>query len=100
MAWNGRRRGKGFGGIVLMTVASACGSVMAVSTAAGSLSVAPVGVNRINHVVVVMQENRSYDSYIARLHYQGQPASPVEPLGGNPNPTGGPRIHPFLKTTE
>jgi phospholipase C len=34
------------------------------------------------------------------LHYQGQPASEVEPLTGNPDPTGGPTIHPFLKTAE
>jgi phospholipase C len=100
MAWN-NGRGKWSVGIVLATIASVCGAVTAVATAASSSGAAtPVGVNKINHVVVLMQENRSYDSYFARLHYQGQPASEVEPLTGNPDPTGGPTIHPFLKTAE
>ena len=101
MSRNRRHRRKPFVGIlVLATILSTFGTGIAVSTAAGVA--APTGVAKINHVVVVMQENRSYDSYFARLHYQGQSASPVESLGGNPNPTptGARTIHPFLKTTE
>ena len=45
-----------------------------------------------------MQENRSYDSYFSRLHFQGQPQSSVESAQPNPNPLGGPPIHPFLTT--
>jgi phospholipase C len=101
MAWNNGRRGKWLVGAVLTTIASISGSVIAVSTVAGSSAAAtPAPITKINHVVVVMQENRSYDSYFARLHYQGQPASEVESLAGNPDPTGGRTIHPFLKTTE
>ena len=44
----------------------------------------------INHVVVLMQENRSYDSYFSRLHFQGQPQASVESQKPNPNPFGGP----------
>src|SRR4051812_32898178 len=40
----------------------------------------------IDHVVVLMQENRSYDSYFAPLHFQGQPQSSVESQKPNPNP--------------
>src|SRR5437588_11361035 len=101
MTWISGRRGKWLAGIGGATVASVCGTVTAVSTAAGSSAVTTApDIHKINHVVVLMQVNRSYDSYFARLHYQGQPASELEPLGGNPNPTGGPTIHPFLKTYE
>jgi phospholipase C len=81
----------------MATIASSFGAI-AVSTSAGAA--APVGIAKINHIVVMMQENRSYDSYFARLHYEGQPASEVEPLTGNPDPSGGATIHPFLKTAE
>jgi phospholipase C len=59
---------------------------------------APAGITKINHVVVLMQENRSYDSYFSQLHFEGQPDSSVESQKPNPNPFGGPPIHPFLTT--
>jgi phospholipase C len=55
-------------------------------------------ISKIKHIVVLMQENRSYDSYFGPLHFQGQPQSSVEPRTGNPNPLGGPPIRPFLTT--
>jgi phospholipase C len=61
------------------------------STAAG-------GISNIDHVVVLMQENRSFDSYFSRLHFDGQPHTSVESQKPNPNPLGGPPIHPFLTT--
>jgi phospholipase C len=63
-----------------------------------SRPVAGGSVRAINHVVVLMQENRSYDSYFSRLHFEGQPQSSVESQSPNPNPLGGPPIHPFLTT--
>lgn len=57
--------------------------------------------NPIDHVVVLMQENRSFDSYFGRLHFEGQPHSRPEPPGSNnPNPTDpdGPPIRAFHKT--
>src|SRR3954463_2008776 len=90
------RRRNLIGVLALATMASTWGAAVAVSSSAGA---APTGITKINHVVVMMQENRSFDSYFARLHYQGQPDSTIEPLGGNPNPVGGAPIHPFLKQT-
>jgi phospholipase C len=55
----------------------------------------------IDHVVVLMQENRSFDSYFGNLHFEGQPQSLPEPRGAqNPDPTNpdGPPIHVFAKT--
>jgi phospholipase C len=54
-------------------------------------------IRKIDHVLVLMQENRSYDDYLSRLHFQGQPRSAVESQKPNRNPLGGPPIHPFLK---
>ena len=55
----------------------------------------------IDHVVVLMQENRSFDHYFGQLHYQGQPRSRPEPQrASNPDPTNpsGPRISAFHQT--
>jgi phospholipase C len=41
---------------------------------------------RLQHIVVLMQENRSYDDYFGALHRMGQKASEAEPTAGNPNP--------------
>ncbi len=51
----------------------------------------------IDTIVVLMQENRSFDHYLGQLHFQGQRRSKAEPLTGNPNPLdpGGPFITPF-----
>src|ERR1700730_9918982 len=81
-------------------VLTACASTTAAPTSSAKTApTSSTGLSKIDHVVVVMQENRSYDSYFAQLHNQGQSASSAEPLGGNPSPTGGPPIRPFLKTT-
>ena len=46
-----------------------------------------------------MQENRSYDSYFAQLHFQGQPALVGRIAEAEPEPArSGPPIHPFLTT--
>jgi phospholipase C len=57
--------------------------------------------SRINHIVVLMQENRSYDSYFGQLHYEGQPDSVAEPGTGNPDPGNPlkPPIVPFHQVT-
>src|SRR5437588_4214284 len=56
----------------------------------------------IQHILVLMQESRSFDSYLGRLHFQGQPKS--EPLlltRHNPNPVkkGAKPIFVFHKKT-
>src|SRR5689334_4722903 len=43
----------------------------------------------INHIVLLMQENRSYDHYMGMLHRSGQPKSePLPPKAKNVDPTG------------
>jgi phospholipase C len=44
---------------------------------------------KLQHLVIEMQENRSYDSYFGQLHNLGQPDASQEPTTGNPNP-----LHP------
>ena len=53
----------------------------------------------IDHIVVLMQENRSFDHYLGRLHAAGQPNAEAEPRrASNPNPLGGRRITAFHQT--
>ena len=53
----------------------------------------------IDHVVVLMQENRSFDHYFGRLHYEGKRKSEGEPLdASNPNPLGGAPITAFHRS--
>src|SRR5215510_2365787 len=55
----------------------------------------------INTIVVLMQENRSFDHYFGRLHFEGQPRAKAEPRNAsNPDPTNpsGPPVRPFLQT--
>jgi phospholipase C len=68
---------------------------------AGAASVSTKGLNKIKHIVLLMQENRSADTYFGQLHSEGQPAFSREPAKGNPNPldADGPRIRPFHKPT-
>src|SRR5207248_10297657 len=41
----------------------------------------------IDHIIVMMQENRSFDRYFGRLHDQGQPrVRPPRPNSSNPDP--------------
>ena len=55
------------------------------------------GINEIQHIVVVIQENHSADNYLGQLYTQGQPAYTAEPNSGNPNPLGGAPLVPFRK---
>src|SRR5262245_38837924 len=63
----------------------------------GAKSARPPKFDRLKHIVVMMQENRSYDEYFGRLHAQGQPKSSKVPKTGNPDPTNptAPPILPF-----
>ncbi|MDQ1519507.1 MAG: phospholipase [Actinomycetota bacterium] len=80
-------------GVALALAAAACTGVVGSAAAGG-----PRDVTQIQHIVVMMQENRSYDSYFGPLHVEGQPASAAEPTTPNPNPLGGIAISPFLHT--
>ena len=84
-------------------------SVLAAAVGATTWAVGPGAVGAqagvaspIDHVVVLMQENRSFDSYFGRLHFEGQPFAAPEPPGArNPDPTNptGPPIAVFHKTS-
>src|SRR5213593_1133361 len=53
----------------------------------------------IDTIVVLMQENRSFDHYLGQIHFEGQPHAAAEPARtSNPDPTGGPPIRPFHQT--
>ncbi len=43
----------------------------------------------IDHVVVIMQENRSFDHYLGRLTQYGHPVDGIPAKYSNPNPAGG-----------
>ncbi|HEY1591287.1 MAG TPA: alkaline phosphatase family protein, partial [Solirubrobacteraceae bacterium] len=69
---------------------AACGGSSHTSTTTTTSTVAPgppqrshlVGIHKIQHVVVIMQENRSFDSYFGT--YPG--ADGIPGLAGNPGP--------------
>ena len=94
-------------GIRKAALVVALGALAACSTAAqaedpprrATPATASPGITKIKHVVVLMQENRSYDSYFGHLYEHGQPDSSVEPRSGNPDPVHpGKRIRPYRMT--
>jgi phospholipase C len=70
--------------VLSLTVAAAgAGGPAAITAAADQTG----GAGRIQHVIVLMQENRSFDSYFGQLHFEGQPRAGAEPReASNPNP--------------
>ena len=87
-------------------------SVLLVSAAALALGAAPASAStdtpgaaaasKIQHIVILMQENRSFDDYFGRLHFEGQNGTNPEPRGANnPNPVNSdaPPIKAFHQTS-
>jgi phospholipase C len=55
----------------------------------------PAGIHKIKHVIIIMQENRSFDSYFATYPgAEGIPMSDGKPTVCVPNPSGG-CVQPF-----
>ena len=87
-----------------------CGDPTPTTCGAGNVAGCIAGPNRgvsdadlanIQHIVVMMQENRSFDHYFGQLHDEGQPDSEAVPAdASNPNPLNpsGPPITRFHKT--
>jgi phospholipase C len=69
-------------------ISAGASCVLAVlGTGAGAAPVSAAAKMPIDHVVVLMQENRSFDSYFGQIHFQGQPRAGAEPRdASNPNP--------------
>jgi phospholipase C len=87
----------GLGLAVVATVLATLPATLASGTAAAGGS-RPA--HQIKHIVVLMQENRSADTYFGQLSIEGQPAYEPEPTTGNPDPLHpGHTIVPFHKTT-
>jgi phospholipase C len=81
--------------VMVVTVSGAGLSALSAAPASGT-----AGIGTINHIVVLMQENRSADTYFGQLNSQGQPAYEAEPTTGNPNPlVSGGTIVPFHKVS-
>ena len=85
-----------------VAVALAASALVIIGTPGGGAArPAPASPAVIDHVVVLMQENRSADHYLGQLHFEGQPHFDPEPPGAsNPNPTNptGPPVRVFHKT--
>ncbi len=63
--------------------------------------VAPRGIHKIKHVVVIMQENRSYDSYFGAFPGgNGIPARNGEPTVCSPDPATGKCVKPYHDPTD
>lgn len=88
-----------------MTTRAAVAVIAAVTAASAGLNAlitvpaGASGISNINHIVVLMQENRSADTYLGQLNAQGQPGYEAEPTTGNPNPIASGTIVPFHKTS-
>jgi phospholipase C len=76
--------------VIALGAAGGCGGSGAAATAAG------VGIHRIRHVIVIMQENRSFDSYFGT--YPGADGIPMRdgrPTVCVPDPLSGHCIRPY-----
>jgi phospholipase C len=56
-------------------------ALIAISLSSSALATAPAGAVQmpINHSIVLMQENRAFDSYFGQVYVQGQPDAVREP---------------------
>ena len=74
----------------LLAACTTSGKPAASSSTSTSSSTAAAGIHKIKHVIIVMQENRSFDSYFGT--YPGADGIPMNngmPTVCVPNPTGG-----------
>jgi phospholipase C len=67
----------------------------------GAPGVPPAGIHRIRHVIVIMQENRSFDNYFGT--YPGADGIPMRngrPTVCSPDPISGVCVHPYHDTQQ
>ncbi len=86
---------------VLATLAAAAPSSRAVPTLPPSPAQAAPGIETIEHIIIVVQENRSFDHYFGT--YPGADGIPRRPDGSfavcNPDPSRGRCVRPYHSTT-
>ena len=71
------------------------GEAVAQSSAAGE------GIHKIKHVVIIMQENRSFDTYFGTFPgADGIPMSNGQPTTCNPDPSSGQCVKPYHDTSD
>ena len=101
----GRRRGHAlplaFAGLLVLGLLAACTSSKPVTGAPPGTSLAGLnGIHKIRHVIIIMQENRSFDSYFGT--YPGVDGISMKsgvPAVCMPNPKG-PCVRPFHDTAD
>jgi len=74
--------------------------ILALAGCSASAAVGPVGIHKIQHIVIIMQENRSFDSYFGT--YPGADGIPMRngmPVACLPN-AAGPCVRPYHDTSD
>ena len=95
MRWRNLRRlltaaGASLLAVGLLAACTTSGKPAASSSSSTSSSTAAAGIHKIKHVIIVMQENRSFDSYFGTYPgVDGIPMSNGTPTVCVPDPTGG-----------
>jgi phospholipase C len=100
----GRRHGRAlylaFAGLLVLGLLAACTSKPVTGAPPGTSLAGLSGIHKIRHVVVIMQENRSFDSYFGT--YPGADGIPMKngvPTACVPDPKGR-CIHPYHDTAD
>lgn len=100
-AWVSRRRrlATAAGIAVVLLIAAAAGLVAAVNQVPATT--AATGISKIKHVVVIMQENRSFDTYFGTFPgADGIPMQDGVPSACIPNPADGSCARPFYNPAD
>jgi phospholipase C len=86
--------------LCIALVVSSCGASVPVERAAGGPTgsyVVPAGIHKIKHVIVIMQENRSFDSYFGTFpHADGIPMKNGKPTVCVVDPKTGACVAPYV----
>src|SRR5947209_3410089 len=96
--WRASRRPWIFAAVALMIAVASSAALVGGPTplSAGVAGSTPVGIHKIQHVIVIMQENRSFDSYFGTYPgADGIPMSGGVPTTCVPNPQRGTCVAPY-----
>jgi phospholipase C len=66
--------------VTKLTIRSLCPILFLLCVSFPKVAAAQKGLHKVNHIIVVMQENHSFDNYFGVLSYAtGSPYHPAEP---------------------